>query len=175
MYDVIAVLDRRMDRGYDPKRDLTLPASLFNWVVAAAVYCYVVVYLGAYIRHTTSGGGCLGWPLCNGQFVPEISGATGFVFIHRVAGLILFFVLLGLLLHTRRVAGAANPVSRSAAWVLILVICQIFSGAWLTATIGDDNWFVFTNLVHNLIVTIMFSILMDLGVQALIRREGKSA
>ncbi len=161
---------RRMDKGHDPASASMLSGSVYTRVLSAAIYCYVVVYLGAFIRHTDSGGGCLGWPLCNGELVPEINGATGIVFLHRIAGLILFFVLLGLFLHIRKQAGSADPATRSALWVLILVICQIFSGAWLTATIGNDQWFIFTNMVHNLIITILFSILIDLGVQARKRR-----
>lgn len=43
-----------------------------TWI--ATGYTYIVVYIGAYVSHTDSAGGCSGWPLCNGQLVPELSG-----------------------------------------------------------------------------------------------------
>ena len=72
------------------------PRKLMPWALAATIYCYVVVYLGAFIRHTESAGGCLGWPLCNGEVVPELTGATGIAFIHRVGAAILGIVLIAL-------------------------------------------------------------------------------
>ncbi|OXM13082.1 COX15/CtaA family protein [Paenibacillus herberti] len=163
----------RMRKGYDSSVASKVPRSVYTLVITACIYCYVVVYIGAFIRHTDSGGGCLGWPLCNGQVVPEINGAAGYVFIHRIGAMLLFFLFLWLFLHVRKYAGASDGMTRSAKWVLILVICQIFSGAWLTLTIGNEEWFIFANMVHNLIVTILFSILVDLGVQAWKRQEGR--
>lgn len=150
-----------------------VPRSIFPRVLLTSVYCYVVVYLGAFIRHTESGGGCVGWPLCNGEIVPEINGATGAVFIHRVAALLLAISLAGLYVHIRRVSYGAWGLTKPAAWTLGLVIAQVFSGALLTLTITDPNWFLFTNLLHNLIVTGLFGLLMDILVRSWRLREGR--
>ncbi|QJC53298.1 heme A synthase [Paenibacillus albicereus] len=165
----------RQRKGHDDAVLARLPRSVYTLVLSACIYCYVVVYLGAFIRHTDSGGGCIGWPLCNGQVVPELSGATGIVFIHRVAGMLLGLLFLWLYLHLRRQAPAGDGATRSARLVLILVVCQIFSGAWLTATMQNEQWFLFTNMLHNLIITILFSILIDLGIQAWKRQEGRTS
>lgn len=149
-----------------------VPSSVFPRALLIAIYSYVVVYLGAFIRHTESGGGCIGWPLCNGEIVPEISGATGAVFIHRVAALLLGISLAGLFIHIRKVSGGAG-LTKHAGWALALVITQIFSGALLTYTITNTNWFLFTNLLHNLIVTGLFGIILDLLVQSWRLREGR--
>ncbi|MCM3748219.1 COX15/CtaA family protein [Paenibacillus pasadenensis] len=166
----------RISKGKLAGEDRSMPRSIYSLVLGACIYCYVVVYLGAYVRHTDSGGGCLGWPTCNGEVIPsDLSGATGAVFTHRVAAMLLFFVFVWLFVHIRKHAGAADRMTKSAMWILILVICQIFSGAWLTATIGDENWFIFTNMIHNFIITILFSILVDLGFQAWKRQEGRTS
>lgn len=155
-----------------PPAVFEVPRSVFPRVLLTAIYSYVVVYLGAFIRHTDSGGGCLGWPLCNGEVVPEISGATGIVFIHRVAALLLGISIAGLFLHIRKVSVAGKGLTKPAAWTLGLVITQIFSGAWLTLTITNDNLFLFTNLLHNLIVTGLFGLLMDMLVRSWRLRAG---
>ncbi|MDQ8733189.1 COX15/CtaA family protein [Paenibacillus sp. LHD-38] len=156
-----------------PPEVFKVPRSIFPRVLATAIYSYVVVYLGAFIRHTDSGGGCLGWPLCNGEIVPEINGATGAVFIHRVAALLLAISLAGLYMHIRKVSKGGAGLTKPAAWTLGLVVTQIFSGALLTATITNSEWFLFTNLLHNLIVTGLFGILMDILVRSWRLREGR--
>ncbi|CAM3977297.1 COX15/CtaA family protein [Paenibacillus alkaliterrae] len=158
---------------HGPPAVYKVPRSIFPRVLAVSIYCYVVVYLGAFIRHTESGGGCLGWPLCNGEIVPEISGATGAVFIHRVAALVLAISLAGLYIHIRKVSHGGAGLTKSAAWTLGLVVTQVFSGALLTLTITDTDLFLFTNLLHNLIVTGLFGLLMDLLVRSWRLREGR--
>jgi cytochrome c oxidase assembly protein subunit 15 len=157
-----------------PPAEFKVPRSIFPRVLLTSIFCYVVVYLGAFIRHTESGGGCLGWPLCNGEVIPEISGATGAVFIHRVAALLLGISLAGLFLHIRKVSHGGAGLTKPAAWTLGLVITQIFSGALLTATISNSEWFLFTNLLHNLIVTGLFGILMDILIRSWRLREGRN-
>lgn len=146
------------------------PRAIMPWALAASIYCYVVVYLGAFIRHTESAGGCLGWPLCNGEVIPEMSGATGIAFIHRVAAAILGIVLIALYLYIKRLTGNSS-LTATALWIMILVIAQVFSGAWLVNTIGNDNWFLFTSLLHNLIIVALFGYLVDLVIRSWIYRE----
>lgn len=147
--------------------------SIMPRVMAVSIYCYVVIYLGAFIRHTESAGGCLGWPLCNGQLIPELSGATGAVFIHRVAAFILALSLAGLYYHIRRVSNGEACLVKPAGWVLALVIVQVLSGALLTSTVGNADWFIFTSLLHNVIIVALFGILMDILIRSWRLREGR--
>lgn len=148
-----------------------VPRTIFPWSMALAIYSYVVIYLGAFIRHTDSAGGCIGWPLCNGQVIPELEGATTIVFIHRVGAAILGLAIAALYIHIRRVSGDNPAMTRPAGWLLILVIVQMLSGAWLTYTITNSDWFVFTSLLHNVIVSVLFSILMDMLIRSWRFRE----
>ncbi|MUT68528.1 heme A synthase [Paenibacillus sp. NEAU-GSW1] len=143
-----------------------VPRSIYPRALALSVYCYVVVYLGAFIRHTESAGGCVGWPLCNGEVIPAFEGATTIVFIHRVAGLILGLLIFGMYVHIRRVTKGNEGLQVSAAWAVILVVCQVLSGAWLTATVSNEDWFIFTSLLHNLIITGLFGILLDMLIRS---------
>ncbi|RCW41964.1 COX15/CtaA family protein [Paenibacillus prosopidis] len=163
----------RVRNGKEPI--LTVPRSIFPRALFTAIYCYVVVYLGAFIRHTESAGGCEGWPLCNGQIVPELEGATGAVFIHRVAAFILALSITGLYIHIRKVSHGEAGLTIPAAWALGLVLTQVFSGALLTVTIGSNDWFIFTSLLHNLIITGLFGLLLDMLIRSWRLREGRGS
>lgn len=150
---------------------IKVPSSIMPRALIVSIYCYVVVYLGAFIRHTESAGGCEGWPLCNGEIIPELSGATGAVFIHRVAALLLAIALGGLYYHIRKVSGNEAGLTKPAGWVLVLVIVQVLSGALLTATVSNADWFIFTSLLHNIIIVALFGILMDILIRSWRLRE----
>lgn len=142
-----------------------VPSGLFGWVIAILVYCYAVVYLGAYVRHTASSGGCYGWPLCNGKLVPELSGATGIVFAHRLAGVVLFIAILVVTLWVRKKA-APRELRKLANASLALVIAQILSGWLLTVTLDTHDVYVFTSLLHTIIITALFSVMCLLAIRA---------
>lgn len=146
------------------------PRKLMPWAFAASIYCYVVIYLGAFIRHTDSSGGCLGWPLCNGEVVPELSGATGIAFIHRVAAAILGIVLIALYFYTIHLTGKSS-LTKTSGIIVILVLAQILSGSWVVYSIGHDNWFLFTSLLHNLIIVALFGLLLDFVIRSWIYRK----
>lgn len=151
----------------------SVPRNIFPAALAVSVYCYAVVYLGAFIRHTESAGGCAGWPLCNGQVIPELEGATGAVFIHRVAALILGLSIAALYVFVVKVGKGEAGLTKSAGWALALVIMQIVSGALLTVSVGDENWFLFTSLLHNLIITGLFGLLLDMTIRSWRYRAGE--
>ncbi len=142
-----------------------VPAALYKWVLAVMAYCYVVVYIGAYVRHTSTAGGCIGWPLCNGEIVPELTGATIPAFIHRVAAVLLFFAIVAMFLYVRKASGS-RELNGIAASALGLVVAQILSGWLLTVTLHNEDVYVFTALLHTIIICILFNALCLLAVRA---------
>jgi len=158
---------RRMNRGESvDKPTIPVPRSVFMLAIATIIYCYFVIYLGAYIRHTDSAGGCLGWPLCNGQLIPEWEGITRFVFAHRVAAFILFLVVGWLMVHIYRVCSSNEGLRRSATIAFVLIVAQVLSGALLTLTLTNEELFIFTNMLHNLIISAFFGVVADLAIRA---------
>ncbi|KIL41251.1 hypothetical protein SD70_08335 [Gordoniibacillus kamchatkensis] len=144
------------------------PPALFRsavWVIT--LYSLGVIYLGAFVRHTKSTGGCLGWPLCNGELIPELSGATGIVFTHRIAALVLLVCLIVLFVMARRHFPEGHPVYGAAKASLILVVLQIVSGAFVTWTIGVSGWGLLAALIHTVLVSGLFGILSYLCVTTL--------
>jgi cytochrome c oxidase assembly protein subunit 15 len=126
------------------------------WVVT--IYCYAVVYIGAFVRHTESYAGCSGWPLCNGQVIPTLSGATGIMFGHRVAALLLLIAIILLYRSAASRYAAASPMRRAGRWALILVTLQIFSGAFVTFSLGTD-WYLLASLTHTVLIASLFGVL----------------
>ncbi|WP_371264832.1 heme A synthase [Paenibacillus sp. BC26] len=164
----------RMKRGeLADKPAARVPQSVFYLSLAILIYSYFVIYLGAFIRHTDSAGGCIGWPLCNGDLIPDMEGATRYVFIHRVAAAVLFILITWLMMHVKRVASGNQALRNSIFLVFVLVISQVLSGALLTKTIGNEDWFVFTSILHNIIISILFGILCDFMIRAWKWREGR--
>ena len=152
-------------------RDRKIQTGFKAWVWITTVYSYVVVYLGAFVRHTVSSGGCSGWPLCNGQVIPELSGATGIVFTHRIAAMLLFFCILFLYLQAKRHYPSSDRLVTGSKWALIFVILQVFSGAVVTWSMGSDLGYLFAGMIHAVIVACMFGFLCYLCVLTLYDRK----
>ncbi|WP_370621841.1 heme A synthase [Bacillus sp. JCM 19034] len=70
------------------------------YVFLTIIYCYAVIYTGAYVKHTQATLACAGFPLCNGMIFPGFSGPVGAHYFHRIAGSILLIVLLILMIWT---------------------------------------------------------------------------
>jgi cytochrome c oxidase assembly protein subunit 15 len=137
-----------------------VPARLRRWVIGVGVYVLVVVYLGAYIRHAGISLACVDWPLCNGQVIPSLDGATGFVFAHRLAA-IGALLLLGYLV---RICGAAGVGRFAAIAALTLGVLQALSGALVVWTrLG-----LFSTLAHAAVMALLFATLAHLVRLALV-------
>jgi cytochrome c oxidase assembly protein subunit 15 len=151
----------------------SIPRGIFPFALATSVYSLVVIYLGAYIRHTDSSGGCgADWPLCNGAIVPDLEGATLIAFVHRVAAAL--FLVLAILLHAyiRRGRESDRETAKIASWVLGLTLGQVLSGALVAWTVGNEDLFIFTSLLHNLVICGLFSLLADLTIRSRRYRAG---
>lgn len=148
-------------------------ARLRNLSWTVTIYCYVVVYLGAYVRHTESSGGCgTEWPLCNGAVIPDLSGASGIVFVHRL-GAVLLFLLVGWLVYEAKTGRYPREIRTLAAWSFYLVLLQVLSGAFVTFSLSSD-WYLLAGLIHAVLIAGLFGTLSYLSILLfLITRTGK--
>lgn len=155
--------ERREKDGVIPT-STQIDRSRFRYLVwAVLVYCYAVVYLGAYVRHTNSSGGCgRNWPLCDGAIIPDLSGATGIVFLHRIGAILLFIMLLWVHLLSRKTKQSAR-IQYVSKVTFYLVTIQIFSGAFVTYSLGTD-WYLLAALVHVLLISGLFAALCHLAI-----------
>lgn len=153
-------------RGEKERPQGKISAGFRRLVWLTTIYSYAVVYLGAFVRHTESSGGCAGWPLCNGQVIPELSGAAGIAFIHRLAGLLLLLMIMVMAWWGVKASEAIGEVRKLSMVSLLLVILQIFSGAFVVLTLGKANVYVFASLVHTSIIAALFAVLCYLCIRA---------
>lgn len=156
-------------RSGSDSRVKSVPAPIIapqmrKWIWGATIYSYIVVYVGAFVRHTESSGGCLGWPLCNGQVVPELSGAVGIAFAHRVAAALLL-VVIAIIAYKATRPGSTELLRPAAIWALLLTVMQVFSGATVVWTLATD-WYLLTALIHVVLVSGMFGVLCYMSVLA---------
>jgi heme a synthase len=151
--------------GRDVVRDKALPAHFRTAVWGVTGYSYIVVYLGAYVRHAQASLACSGWPLCNHSVVPAFSNSVAVAFAHRVAAFILALAILGLVVWTHRMQWERPDLYFAAVVALALVIMQSLAGAAVVLTHLD----LFSALAHAAMVGLMFGCLSYLCMHVLPR------
>lgn len=152
------------DSAWMQKQSLTpISARMKGAIWLLAAYSYVVVYLGAYVRHTHSGLGCQTWPTCNGEWIPDFTGAVGIQIIHRLAAFLFLLLVIGLTLAIRKHYQMRKDLYYGSIWALVLTLMQIFSGGYVVLS-GIQ---LFPALLHNAIISALFGVLCFLCFQAL--------
>ncbi|OBZ09631.1 cytochrome Caa3 oxidase [Bacillus sp. FJAT-27264] len=146
-----------------PGKPVSISFRNLTWFTT--IYSYIVVYIGAFVSHTDSQGGCSGWPLCNGEWIPELSGGVGVVFTHRIAALLLFMLtaLLGHLAFWKQKDHRELRMLGIAA--VLLCLMQVFSGAAVVYTLGNDKLYIFAALAHILLIAGLFGVLCYMSVR----------
>jgi cytochrome c oxidase assembly protein subunit 15 len=152
--------------GWNDLRSAPVVVTFRRCVWGITAYSYVVVYLGAYVRHTDSDEGCRGWPLCNGQIVPSLQGDSGRAFAHRLAALLLLAALAALVLWARRFHTLRPDLYRASQVAFGMSILQAFAGAAVVWT-GMD---IFSALAHAALAGLMFGSLAYLCMQVVPER-----
>lgn len=151
----------QLERG-ETHRGRPISDRLRWWIWAAAIYTYGVVYSGAYVRHTNSHMACLDWPLCNGALIPELSGAVGIQFAHRLAaaGAVVVIAIMG---HMAKLERKERPdLFRGGVASLALIIAQVLSGGWVILS----RLTLTSMMVHSAIITALFGVLAYMCLQA---------
>ncbi|GEB77547.1 COX15/CtaA family protein [Sporolactobacillus inulinus] len=124
--------------------------------ILLGIYTYILVYSGAFVRHTESSLGCTDFPLCNGHLFPEpwISKA-GVQYLHRILALILLVWLVGTLIAAIKRYKRQEQISNLLFVILILVFLQAVAGIFIVTTKMNLLFL----LLHAFFVTGYFGIL----------------
>jgi cytochrome c oxidase assembly protein subunit 15 len=138
--------------GAETVRDYPLPATIRWSVRGVVIYTYIVVYLGAYVRHVGASLSCLDWPLCNGRVIPRFIGGEGTQFLHRVAAGILVMVILALYFMVHSMRRTRPDLYWGAVACVGLVVLQALSGAIVVET----RVAVLSTLLHSFLVSLLF-------------------
>jgi heme a synthase len=127
------------------------PGPFFRlWSLLLFAYAYLVVYLGAFVRHSGASLACTDWPLCNGAVIPELTGLVGAHFMHRVAAGLLV-LLLGW--FAWKVRAERPDLARAAAVSFALVVLQALSGA----TVVLSGLSLGSQTLHGGLIIILFA------------------
>ncbi|MUG86452.1 heme A synthase [Paenibacillus timonensis] len=148
---------------YAPSARVSKAFRNLTWI--ATGYTYIVVYIGAYVSHTDSAGGCSGWPLCNGQLVPELSGGEGIAFLHRVAAALLLVVIATVGHFAFRKHPDLPEIRKLGVAATLLVIVQVFTGATIVLTLNNYDVYLFASLAHIIVLAALFGVLCYLSVR----------
>lgn len=152
----------QLHRG-DTGRRTPVSARLRRWAWVSLGTIYVVIYSGAYVRHTNTNLACLDWPLCNGRLIPaDLFGPEGVQFAHRLAALTGALVIAWLVRLAFEERGARPDVFRASAWSLALIVVQsIFGGLSVLNRLE-----LFTVMMHSAVITVLFGVLSYICLQA---------
>ncbi len=157
--------------GAETLRDRPVPSGFRRLVWGSIAYIYVVVYLGAYMRHTKTSLACFDWPLCNGYVVPGFIGPAGIAFAHRIAALVAAFLVLGLFLWAGRLRTSRPDLYWGSLVALGLILLQSVSGAIIVFT----RLSLFSSLGHAAVMSLLFVSLSYLCLHVLPRPRADSA
>ncbi len=105
------------------------PLELFAWIAPIAVFMQIAI--GGLVASTFAGSVCLDWPLCNGQWVPTLSGPIGLQVVHRFMAYALAagIFLTGLIIQLKSTTHWVTPqLLRVARFMMFVVFMQILLG-----------------------------------------------
>lgn len=128
-----------------------------GYVIFVAIYSYVAIYTGAYVKHTNATLACSGFPLCNGQWVPDVfTEAIGVQLLHRSAAILLSLLLVVLFIWTVKTFRASRVLVVCASLAMLLVIGQAASGV---AVVLTYNATLTLGIFHALLISLLFTLL----------------
>jgi cytochrome c oxidase assembly protein subunit 15 len=81
---------------------LPKPLKIFSALLPFGVFAQIA--LGGFVASTYAGSVCVDWPLCNGQWIPTLTGAIGLQIVHRFVAYSLAGIIIGFagLMHLKR-------------------------------------------------------------------------
>lgn len=92
------------------------------WVLASAILGFAALLLGGLVANTGAAPLCQGFPLCNGQLVPDGGALVHLHWTHRLVGYALVVVIGTATFRTLRGSSGDSAIAATA---LLLVIAQI--------------------------------------------------
>lgn len=150
--------------GNGTGRHVLVSPQLRRWAWVTIVIIYLVVYTGAYVRHTNSNLACLDWPLCNGRIIPaDLFGPEGIQFLHRLAALGGGLTVGWLFYLASKERHRRPDIFRAAAWSLALVIAQALAGGMSVLTRLNG----LAVMAHSAIITMLFGVLACICLQVM--------
>jgi heme A synthase len=102
---------------------------------ALAAFAFGVALLGALVANLDAGPACLGFPACNGSWMPRGGGLVHVHWTHRLAAYLLFLLLLSLPVLVRRWRPGDGAALTWSALGLLAGLGQVGVGAAMALTL----------------------------------------
>lgn len=122
-------------------------------------FLYIVIYSGAFVRHTKSSLACSSWPMCSAdEWFPSLNSLEGVHFVHRILAFLLVIWLLYLLIRTKQITkqnSAFRVVHKAFIYAFLFVLLQVTSGALVVFTKLN----LFIALAHGFFISCLFVII----------------
>lgn len=162
-FGAVFLLTVRIDHltGRRPHRRGPVRPAFHRVVWGALMLTALIVYVGAYLRHTRTGLACFGWPLCGQTPVPA-PGTPAFAgLLHRIlSGLLFVVVATGA--HLGRTMRHERPdLYGGSVAALVLLAAQVLSGALVVFT-GSS---IAANVIHSAILIVFAASLLYVAMQ----------
>ncbi|WP_339145684.1 MULTISPECIES: heme A synthase [unclassified Sutcliffiella] len=152
---LLTLLIFEVDKKFDAET-LIVDRRMSFHIIGIIVYCYMVVYSGALVRHVGASLACPSWPSCtrNGLGIPTQMHEWIQMGHRAAAGLIVVWIVYVTILAIKKYKH--QPVIHIG-WVIcsILVLLQATTGALIVVT----NLNIFVALLHALIISCLFGVL----------------
>ncbi|OGH60340.1 MAG: hypothetical protein A3G34_09875 [Candidatus Lindowbacteria bacterium RIFCSPLOWO2_12_FULL_62_27] len=122
-FALLVVLSVKTARGQDssPSPEASACRAAI-WTGIVLVYCQTI--LGAFVRHTESGGACPDLPYCHGTWLPPIQTPGGLHMLHRYGAVAAVAAVSWVFLACRRV----EALRQWSAVALALCVTQVLAG-----------------------------------------------
>jgi protoheme IX farnesyltransferase len=120
--------------------------------LATVVATFVMIVIGAIVRSTGSGMGCPDWPLCHGQVIPALGDSAAWIeSIHRWWGVIVGFLVLGLVVAAWRSRPRVGSMVAASLLAVVLTGFQAWLGKWTVET-GNSGESVTAHLAVSMLI-----------------------
>ncbi|TYS61468.1 heme A synthase [Sutcliffiella horikoshii] len=152
---LLTLLIFEVDKKFDAET-LIVDRRMSFHIIGIIVYCYLVVYSGALVRHVGASLACPSWPSCTRNVLGIPTQMHEWIQMgHRAAaGLIVVWIVYVTILAIKKYKH--QPVIKTG-WIIcsILVLSQATTGALIVVT----NLNIFVALLHALIISCLFGVL----------------
>ncbi|WP_102347069.1 COX15/CtaA family protein [Bacillus sp. Marseille-P3661] len=153
---LLTLLIFEVDKKFDAD-SLVIDKGLRSQIYALTIYCYVVVYTGALVRHEKAQLACLDFPFCDNAAIFSLP-STKYEWVqmgHRFAASLFLIWVIALSIRILLKYKHKRVLFWSAVGSIIFILLQVVSGAAIIIT----RISLYTALAHALIITMLFSVL----------------
>lgn len=158
---VVLYQHKRTDEDPALPKQVAVSQGLKMGIWGLTVYTFVVVYTGAFVRHQGASLGCSEWPLCGGEWMPDLTTPAGVQLTHRWFAGALFLFCLWLVLAVKKKYSERSDLHRGAWLAFGLVLAQVVTGALIVLTKLE----LVIALMHTTLIAAFFASLCYLAMQ----------